>query len=1338
MMISFLSKIKCNNIKTTELFLEIIKEMVNKGIKYFKSDKRMIEIIKEMFKDFIMKNALSPNLKIFQLSFDLFNIVYINYRAYLKPQIESFFMNIIIGFLESEKKISIFKEIILYNIYFLLDKLGPNFLIEIYVNYDLDSNFIDIFCVLVNLFTKIKNGLYLQNKYLYTFKGIENINAIGDKILQFFDKFVSSLNDFLKKNKMNSFIVNNKVNDMNETYNEIVDYLKKKGNISSEEAFNMIKNEYISDYNNNTIKGDYTNIVSQGKNDIIISNNLISLITTTKIENLPQLNYIDYISYEISHFITSDKESFSNLDIKSLLYDNNTGMKILYYFIKIISSKFKNKNILESLRILFSFLPFTEEEKIINKIILTFGEIYHDINPSTEFQNINMIYYISFSLFSLNINLHKENTQKLSQEKFIENITQYYNINTTKGKYIYDTYSNYYDQIMKEPIIFFDYKFPKEKRKEKEQKEEIYNININNNDIRKFLEFSWNNFLYIYNQSINESIKKRNRQIFFNCIDNILILAKIYGILNLEKAQEAYLTNVLNMINLNEKEELNETMLEIIIKVMNYINENCQYIKTKWNKILEIISVLEYYLLEPEENIILNLRNSQKIKFTEKEIKIFLNKRNNLSLNISDAVCESIFCKTELFENATIIDFHQNLCIISKLELDSFYIPRLFSLNKLVELTHFNLFRLPYYWQKIWRIISNYLGEVIINYTKENIWKHALDSLKQIIIKLLQKEQSLNLNYRFQEEIFVIFEKILTNVRRINIKEESIIDILYFIVAKYGKDIKCGWKNIFDVIKIAFEIRNLKINDNIINILKYVYENNNIIFFNNDIEIFEKFIQILCLIYNEKTMKQFAFEIINGLLTKIIKEENSLLKMPNSNKIFDFIKIYFYNIDILMKVNTIEYLNLLFEIMNHNKNIILSKNLNLFLYIYFIFFKPNISLLLLSKYEKRDFFINFLSQEKSSNYSYLISDNEITIIKGYLERDINALINNFNSEEGKEYEEIFYEKSKENKNQLCGFLKEIKDGVNLDNNNIFGNYVKNKINEVKNIDENNYELFIKYFLEKFKNMIINQNQKNDQLYINLNYFYFDLLLTIQELSIFNNFSDLTYKILFKIISSSFEDISESNKNKLINNNNSILKIISSSIMDFSNEKDLFIFIKYSLDFSNYFLDFIQIFQFDFIPSFEFVIKLFNNILLFDLEEKKGIEKYKIINSSSTIVLLMKLQDIQLFIIKKFNKEKLLTIKIKEKSNTIIYLNKIFNKYLLDKEENSLMNKIIIFELDNILPKFVEFFNNEELNNIYECLINLICSVNHNIRNGVKNILKFLADAKIMILKNKEK
>ena len=282
---------------------------------------------------------------------------------------------------------------------------------------------------------------------------------------------------------------------------------------------------------------------------------------------------------------------------------------------------------------------------------------------------------------------------------------------------------------------------------------------------------------------------------------------------------------------------------------------------------------MEYYLLEPEDNIIINLRNLQKIKFTEKEIKIFLNKRNYLCLNISDAICESIFSKTELFKNDIIINFIQNLCEVSKKELNSFYIPRLFSLNKLVELTHFNIFRFQIYWTKIWKIISDYLGEIIINYSKENIWRHALDSLKQIIIKLLQKEEIIDLNYKFQEEIFIIFEKIFKEINKINIKGESIIDVVFFIVAQYGKKIKSGWKNIFDLIKIVLNIKNNKINDNIINILKYIYDNSNNIFNNNNIEIFEDFVQILCIIYNEKAMKQFAFEAIIGTLDKIINEE---------------------------------------------------------------------------------------------------------------------------------------------------------------------------------------------------------------------------------------------------------------------------------------------------------------------------------------------------------------------------------------------------------------------------------------------------------------------------------
>jgi hypothetical protein len=433
-------------------------------------------------------------------------------------------------------------------------------------------------------------------------------------------------------------------------------------------------------------------------------------------------------------------------------------------------------------------------------------------------------------------------------------------------------------------------------------------------------------------------------------------------------------------------------------------------------------------------------------------------------------------------------------------------------------------------------------------------------------------------------------------------------------------------------------------------------------------------------------------------------------------------------------------LNLLFEIINHNKKILLSKNLNIFIYIYITYFKPNISILILSQFENRLSLLNSTKCESNNIYNYLVGDTdnykENKIFQRYIEQFINLLINDFKSKEGKEYEEIFYENDDKNKNKLCGFLNEIKYEINEDNNK-FENYINNRINDIQNIEENNYELYIKYFLEKFKSMFIPQ-ENGDKDYIKYNYFYDDLILTIQQLSILNINSVLIYRILFKIISSSIEDISISTKNKLIENNICVLKLISLSKIDLINEKEIFKFIKYSLDFSNYYLDFIQIIYFDFKQSFELISKIFNNILLLDLDNNNNLEKYKIINSSSTIDLLMKLQDLQLYIINKTSKENIVKLKNPDKFRTIIYLNKIYEKYNINKEENSLMNKIYIFELENIIPKFTKLLSDEELDNTYQCLINLIGSINHNIRNGAKNILKLFVNDKLIFLHKKEK
>ena len=138
-------------------------------------------------------------MRIFQISFEIFIILFNNYRYYLKEQIGIFFQKIIINFLESENRGFMFKSIVIDNLS-RLALYNPNFLVEIYTNYDYATNSTAIYCVLINLFTKILNGLYQKPKYKNNFKNINENNILLQKSFNFLNQFTSYLNELFEKN----------------------------------------------------------------------------------------------------------------------------------------------------------------------------------------------------------------------------------------------------------------------------------------------------------------------------------------------------------------------------------------------------------------------------------------------------------------------------------------------------------------------------------------------------------------------------------------------------------------------------------------------------------------------------------------------------------------------------------------------------------------------------------------------------------------------------------------------------------------------------------------------------------------------------------------------------------------------------------------------------------------------------------------------------------------------------------------------------------------------------------------------------------------------------------
>ena len=1415
-----------------------VKEMIEKSNNYFQNDNDIIYIIRELFKDSLLKNALSNKIKIFQLSLEVFVSLIKQFRMHLKEQIEIFMTKVLIKILESEIFDYEYKKAILDVLMILVQDAG--FIVEIYVNYDCDVNSNAVFSILINLLTKIINGLYKKSKYQSTFKNQEE-NLLVATTLSFFNRFVENLNKLVEKNELKknkTFNNNNNDKEENEITNlntntlnnnttlltnintteivtnseegssnnltdvkdkiaknlqlkkylekaieifnigkhssEFLNYLQKEKMIFAEQSFNKIKSSYIDDINNNTIQNDYNKLLSPEEFTIISDatseevsievykntnlmknpflstlNPLVYFIITEDKEKLPTLTFDDYTAFEAARFIrTNIKKLIRDRVGDYLCSGKDFNKKVLTYFIN--SFDFSEHNLLDAMKVLFFELPLSGEAQVIDRVVQTFGEKFHKQNPH-ELKNPDFCYYLAFSILQLNTDLHRDEVEnKMTLKQFIESV----NLSTGNEKIDPKYLENIYNTIATDPIVIPGQKLSGATKNKKEliqeEKKNImestfyqlntitnissnynYVIDVDNDDIRNLLEFSWSNFFSTYSILLAETTDG-------DIIKYIFLMARTCGILKLNTAVEAYINAIIGITNINDNREIRNA--ELIENLITFIRINGQYIRTGWTIILETISKIDYYLNTDKESIRDDLRHKPSMKNIEKEISINFQKKDILSKHITDMIYDGIFSKTNTFDEETIINFVTSLCSISKNELTEYYHRRVFSLVKLSEVADFNIFRIQVQWVKIWKLIGDHFVYVITHIIEQNIWQNALDNLKQIIGKLLLK-QDLSI-YNFQMDFFKPFEIIFKQTKGIPERGQFLINYIYFIVGQYGKSIHSGWIVIFRILKEALQRNDPKINELIQRTLQKISEESFMIN-NANIEVFRGYIETLCYMYLDKSLKQYSFEMILNLLAKIMKEMDDMneekdeekkskkkvpvLKLPGVNKKYDFLQIFFYGFDDLIHINVIEHLNLLFEIISHNKKLIFTKDCHSFLYMYYSYFKPHLVILLLSRYINRfNLFENIPNLEQFAKY-----DESNTIeaktenIRLNLIDSLSALISDFSDEKGVEYDKIFYEveKKKEHKTALIGFLREIKEGYNKKEMTLI---IKKKLNELTNIEERNYEFAIDVFLEKFKNMFSTLG-KNEQ-YLKYNYFYEDLFLTIHKLMIINNNSDLLIKILNKVLTT--DDNIDVNKkgtispkciSKINDGNLFILNLISNAKIA-TNEEKLHKLVGFSSSYCNFVLSFIQHYESDIDTEFKLLSKIFSKFLQIELENV--FERYKIISSSSTVDMLIRFQGIQLTIlnqIKNGDYERLYSDELSIRK--LIYLNKIYNKYNLSNQENRPMINILQFELENILPKFMKCLSENELKQIFEVLINLIDSNDTNLRKATKNLLQ---------------
>jgi brefeldin A-inhibited guanine nucleotide-exchange protein len=185
---------------------------------------------------------------------------------------------------------------------------------------------------------------------------------------------------------------------------------------------------------------------------------------------------------------------------------------------------------------------------------------------------------------------------------------------------------------------------------------------------------------------------------------------------------------------------------------------------------------------------------------------------------IDPVLIDRIFLNSQNLSTESVLYFVNNLCQVSFEEISSspspggggvtmtsswgdvMTSPRIFSLQKLVEVADFNMHSRPRLaWTQLWSVLAMHFTTVGVHENRA-LSMYAIDSLKQLSIKFLQKAELSNFN--FQRLFLKPFEVIMSRSQSAEIKE-LILRCLDIMILACAPNIRSGWRSIFSVFSSA-------------------------------------------------------------------------------------------------------------------------------------------------------------------------------------------------------------------------------------------------------------------------------------------------------------------------------------------------------------------------------------------------------------------------------------------------------------------------------------------------------------------------------------------------------
>uniref|UniRef100_A0A671WUX3 ARF guanine nucleotide exchange factor 2 n=1 Tax=Sparus aurata TaxID=8175 RepID=A0A671WUX3_SPAAU len=824
---------KSHELRSKIVSLQLLLSVLQGAGPVFRTHEMFVNAIKQYLCVALSKNGVSSVPEVFELSLAIFLTLLSHFKVHLKMQIEVFFREIFLTILETSTSSFEHKWMVIQTLTRIC--ADAQCVVDIYVNYDCDLNAANIFERLVNDLSKIAQGRSGQELGMTPLQEL----SLRKKGLECLVSILKCMVEWSKDMYVNPNLQAN----LGKQCGLPEQLTGRRDSISSLDS-TVSSSVPISQADH----PEQYEVIKQQKDIIEHGIELFNKKPKRGIQYLQDQGMLGATAEDIAQFLHQE-DRLDTTQVGEYLGENiKFNKEAMYCYVDQLD--FCGRDFVSALRAFLEGFRLPGEAQKIDRLMEKFAARYLECNQGqTLFASADTAYVLAYSIIMLTTDLHSPQVKnKMTKEQYIK-----MNRGINDSKDLPEEYlSAIYDEIagkkiaMKESKEFsITPKSTKQSVASEKQRRLLYNMEMEQmaktakalmeavshaqapffsathlEHVRPMFKLAWTPLLAAFSVGLQDC---DDPEVASLCLEGIRCAIRIACIFSMQLERDAYVQALARFTLLTASSsitEMKQKNIDTIKTLITVAHTDGNYLGNSWHEILRCISQLELAQLigtgvktryisgvvrdkdvgirglpsGTEEFMPLGLGNLVGSQDKRQMAHIQESVGETSSQSVVVAV-DRIFTGSTRLDGNAIVDFVRWLCAVSMDELASAHQPRMFSLQKIVEISYYNMNRIRLQWSRIWQVIGDHFNKVGCN-PNEDVAIFAVDSLRQLSMKFLEKGELAN--FRFQKDFLRPFEHIMKKNRSPTIRD-MVIRCVAQMVNSQAANIRSGWKNIFSV-----------------------------------------------------------------------------------------------------------------------------------------------------------------------------------------------------------------------------------------------------------------------------------------------------------------------------------------------------------------------------------------------------------------------------------------------------------------------------------------------------------------------------------------------------------